>query len=134
MDTTMMTQGLRLRPELPRWTAGRVLMWVICMLPTVWFVLFGLLVARAAAFAGHMPFYGNPDPKDLPFSPHHISTLIVFVMSFAAPFGIAALMLMRRQLSLHGARLPIIIFLITFLAMILFLRTAGAPLGEWWMD
>lgn len=134
MDTSMMTQGLRLRPELPRWTPGRLLMWVLCLLPTLWFVLFGLLVGRAALLAGHLPFYGNPDPKELPFNPHYVSTLVVFVMSLVAPFGIAVLMMMRRWLTLHGARLPIIIFLVTFLAMILFMRTIGMSLAEWWLD
>jgi hypothetical protein len=134
MDTTMMTQGLRLRPEMPRWTPGRVLMWALCLLPVLWFALFGLLVARAAMIEGHIPFFGNPDPKDLAFPLHYQATILTFVASLAAPFGIALLMFLRKPLQLHGARLPIIIFLITFLLMIVFLRTIGAPLGEWWMD
>jgi hypothetical protein len=109
-------------------------MWALCLTPSAWFVLFGTLVLRAAAHAGHWPFYGNPDPKDLAFPVHLHGSLLMFVCALAAPFGIALLLMGRRWLNLHGARLPIIIFLVTFLAMILFLRTVGAPLGEWWLD
>lgn len=134
MDSAMMTQGLRIRPELPTWTPGRVLMWGVCLLPSLWFALFGTLVLRAVLLMGHLPTYGNPDPKDLGFPPHLTATLIAFLASFVAPFGIAILVMLRKPLNLHGARGPIILFLVTFAVLLLFTLTIGRPLVEWWMD
>jgi hypothetical protein len=110
-------------------------MWAFCLVPTIWFALFGLLVLRAALAVGEWPTYGNPDPKDLALPLHHTFTIIVFLASFVVPFGIALVFALRRPLDLHGARLPVIIFLVTFLGMVLFLRTPlGSALGMWWMD
>ncbi len=134
-NTTTMTQGLSIHWDKPRWTPGRILMWVLCLAPSAWFVLFGLFVLRAMLAYGQLPSIDSPDPKELGFTPHYYATIIAFVMAFFAPFGIALVILLRRWVNLHGARLPIIIFLVTFVAMMLFLSSSlYRPLGIWWMD
>ncbi len=85
-NTTTMTQGLSIRWDKPRWTPGRVLMWILCLTPSAWFALFALFVLRATLAYGQLPSFGSPDPKELGFIPHYYAIIIAFVMAFFAPF------------------------------------------------
>ena len=37
---------------------------IACYLPWIWFALFAIFVLAVAAQVGHLPTYGQPDPKD----------------------------------------------------------------------
>jgi hypothetical protein len=45
--TVNVTPGLRLHVHSLRWTPGRILMWTLCLTPSMGFAIFGAFVLRA---------------------------------------------------------------------------------------
>lgn len=69
----------------------RVVFRLILYLPWIWFLVFTVFVVLATVQVGHLPTYGQPDPKDVTLSGilYMPAVVIMFMTLGSIPFGIA---------------------------------------------
>jgi hypothetical protein len=97
-----MSQTADDRPSPENHWGMRLLSWLAKLalyLPWIWLVLFALFVLAATAQGGHLPAYGNPDPKDVGFGGFLYYPIIVLLLIVMATIpigvGLAAVKLLR---------------------------------------
>jgi hypothetical protein len=67
---------------------------LLTVLPWIWLALFALFILLIAAQHGHLPVYGNPDPKDGGLYPLYLASVALIPLTFFTPlvwFGLLAL-------------------------------------------
>ena len=105
-------------------------------LPLSYLTMLYTFALRAALYLGHWPYYGHPDPKDLPeqFDPPEFLELLIPALAFSFQAVLVVLLVKRfagsaRQLQAAG----LIAISLWFLSLTLFLSD---PVGvlDWIMD
>ena len=124
--------------SLPITAAGRRRAALLLMsLPWLWLLLFGLLVGQVVATAGHLPFYGHPDPRHsllstLLYYPTLLLTPVLLVSPFlwlalsAGPSATAA----ERPVDLRRT----LVFLLGYVCFILVVVGDVGMLMTWLLD
>jgi hypothetical protein len=69
----------------------RLVFRTILYLPWIWFAVMAIYVVLAAVQVGHLPRYGQPDPKDVPLGGilYMPAIILMFMTLGSTPFGIA---------------------------------------------
>lgn len=82
-----------LRPTTPVWPANllRFIYILIGCSPWLWLIVFGLFVGVVTVQFGHLPLYGQPDPKEAgPISILYFPTILLLVWGVGVtPIGLA---------------------------------------------
>jgi hypothetical protein len=108
----------------------------ILYLPWVWLLLFLLFVLVTALQVGHLPAYGQPDPKDasLGFLTTPLLILLLVTMA-AAPFGIAlAIAKLWQDIPSFVGRREVLVYLAGTALFFLFIFSDAAGLITWLAD
>jgi hypothetical protein len=110
---------------------------LIALLPLTWLVLFALLTLAVTWQQGHVPGYGNPDPKDtgvLVALYYPVITLLPVVVA-SIPMGLAlTLMALWSRFLLRLERQTTILYLLGALLFVLLVTVEPLGLLTWLGD
>ena len=120
------------QPRLARLNAP--LLWLICLAPAGYLILFYSFVLRARLALGTWPQPYQPDPKDLGFVVHYAVVLLGLPLWMVSPM--AVLFLVALQLSFGRRRivLPVLVFGLLYLVAWLVLRMDPGSFLYWLLD
>lgn len=103
--------------------------------PLSWIVLFLLFVLRAYFKLGRIPFYGNPDPKDLGFEIHHgflFFTYFFLLLSLLFWLVLTGILFFKERKSVN--MVDVVFYLVFYLVLFLFGYIDPWGLQTWFMD
>ena len=115
----------------------QVIFKIILYLPWIWMGLFALFVLGTAVQVGHLPTYGNPDPKDAGFvSILYIPVMIIMLIVLGfSPIGIGlALVKVLREWPPFIKKSEAALYLVGIAIFFLFTRSDVAGLITWLGD
>jgi hypothetical protein len=115
----------------------QVIFKIIIYLPWIWMGLFALFVLGTAVQVGHLPTYGNPDPKDAGFvSILYMPVMIIMLIVLGfSPIGIGlALVKVLREWPPFIKKSEAVLYLVGIAIFFLFTRSDVAGLITWLGD
>lgn len=107
---------------------------LLLYIPILFIISFYFFVYRAYLTINHLPFYGNPDPKELNFHIHYLTVVILFILIIPS---IVFSIIIFRYLSLKNKftlkKWKLFIFILGIMLFLLFNRF-DIQFVEWFID
>ena len=110
------------------------IVWLICLTPAGYLILFYSFVLRARLALGHWPQLYQPDPKDLDFGIHYAAVLLGLPLWMVSPAAVLLLVALQPRLGRRKIVLPVLVFGLLYLVVWLVLRMDPRSFGYWLAD
>ena len=110
------------------------IVWLICLTPAGYLILFYSLVLRARLALGHWPQLYQPDPKDLDFGIHYAAVLLGLPLWMVSPMAVLLLVALQPSFGRRKIILPVQVFGLLYMVVWLALRMDPGSFGYWLAD
>ena len=110
------------------------IVWLICLTPAGYLILFYSFVLRAQLALGYWPQPFQPDPKDLDFGMHYAAVLLGQPLWMFSPIVILLFIVLPSRLGRRKIILPVLVFGLLYLVAWLVLRMDPGAFGYWFAD
>ena len=110
------------------------IVWLICLAPAGYLMLFYSFVLRARLALGIWPKPYQPDPKDLGFGVHYAAVLLGLPLWMVSPMAVLLLVALQPRLGRRKIVLPVLVFGLLYMVVWLVLRMDPRSFGYWLAD
>jgi hypothetical protein len=110
------------------------IVWLICLAPASYLILFYSFVLRAQLALGYWPQPYQPDPKDLDFGLHYAAVLLGRPLWMVSPAAVLLVVALQPRFGRRKLVLPALVFGLLYLAAWLVLRMDPGAFGHWFAD
>ena len=110
------------------------IVWLICLTPAGYLILFYSFVLRARLALGYWPQPYQPDPKDLGFGIHYAVVLLGLPLWMVSPIVVLLLVALRPHVGRGKIVSPVLVFGLLYLVVWLVLQMDPRSFGVWFAD